>query len=151
MGAFAIADEFVVTPLVRAALESRHDQASGTLMTRPSVRLAVMRLSVTSMLVIRGSLPAAVFIPSLIDESQIVKDELADSIQLLSAKPIVRRQHDRIEPELTRLSLPLGVNMPRFLAVEAVEEESIRADDPLNCWHGIGSCQRNQSTHRILY
>src|SRR5437867_1973086 len=53
------------------AAASLHDQASGTLMTRPSARWAVILSSVTSTRLILASLLAAVLIPCLQNPAQV--------------------------------------------------------------------------------
>src|SRR5438552_2485795 len=63
------------------ASESRHDQARGTLMTRPSARHATISSLVTRTSRMRGSGPAAVLIPRLHDLLVMLSNDLADALR----------------------------------------------------------------------
>src|SRR2546430_13025384 len=71
------------------ASDSRHDHASGTLMTRPSIRCAVIISSVTSMLAIRGSTLTAVLMPYLGDPLFMIDDQTTNLIQFPRAETMV--------------------------------------------------------------
>ena len=64
------------------ASERRHDHASGTLITRPSTKWAVIESSVTSTRAIRDSTLTAVLIPSLDDDRLVLDDMTTDVVQL---------------------------------------------------------------------
>lgn len=72
------------------ASDSRQDQASGTLMTRPSTRFAMISSSVTRTSWMRGSFLAAVFMPHLQNRGAPRADDSADHVQLVSAEAVVR-------------------------------------------------------------
>src|SRR2546425_1667163 len=90
-----------------AAQDNRHDQASGTLITRPSTRSAMISSVVTRTLLMRGSLLAAVFIPSLYNHSQMRLNDSSNNLQLPGVEAMVPSQSERIEPELAGLVLAL--------------------------------------------
>ena len=109
------------------ALANRHDQASGTLTVRLSANCATMASSVTSSVTIRGSLLAAMFIPGLPNMVQIVEDHLPDAIQFLCRETVIVRQDNRLEPEFAYGPVAAYMDVARFITVEAVNEEPIRA------------------------
>src|SRR5438128_5527 len=74
------------------ALANRHDQASGTLIVRPSASWAISASSVTSSVTIRGSLLPAVFIPCLPNTVHVVEDDLPDAVQFLRREAVVVSQ-----------------------------------------------------------
>src|SRR5712691_5050317 len=117
------------------ASESRHDQARGTLMTRPSARHATISSLVTLTSRMRGSGPAAVLIPRLHDLLVMLSNDLADPSQLVSRKPVVAREHQRLQPELARAPVSLHMDVGRLVAIEAGEEEPIRSRDATDAWH----------------
>src|SRR3989475_11971291 len=117
------------------ASESRQDQAKGTLMTRPSARHATISSFVTRTSRIRGSPPAAVVIPRLHDLLVMLSNDLADPSQLVCCKPMVSREHQRVQPELARAPVSLHVDVGRLVAIEAGEEEPIRSGDAPDAWH----------------
>jgi hypothetical protein len=69
------------------ASDSRQDQASGTLITRPSAKYAVIVSSVTSTRRIVGSAASAALMPCLDDEDLMLNDYPSDLI--------VRRRAER--------------------------------------------------------
>src|SRR3989304_1133117 len=87
------------------ASESRHDHASGTLITRPSTRWAVIVSSVTSTRAIRDSTLTAVLIPCLDDRRFVLNDQAANLIQFSRAEPIIPRELDRCQPEFGVLAV----------------------------------------------
>src|SRR5262245_48873766 len=115
---------------------NRHDHASGTLTVRPSANWATMALDVTLSPTKRGSLLAAVLIPCLHHPLQADADDVPNPIQFLRREALVLCQANRFEPELTRFPLAPNVNVPRFIAIEAVEEEPIRTRNAVNRRHG---------------
>src|SRR6266480_774460 len=82
------------------ASESRQDQARGTLMTRPSARCATISSFVTRTSRIRGSPPAAVVIPRLHDLLMMLSNDLAYPSQFVCCKPMVPREHQRVDQNL---------------------------------------------------
>src|SRR6185436_20788718 len=85
----------------------------------------------------RGSLLAAVFMPRLQNDEAMRLDEAPNHVQLMGAEAVVARKTKRIEPELAGLVLALHVNVRRLIAIEAREEEPVRARDSLDSWHSI--------------
>src|SRR5213594_4590687 len=69
--ALTVTDDLVFRRWAGLAAASLHDQASGTLMTRPSARWAVILSSVTSTRLILAPLLAAVLIPCLQNPAQV--------------------------------------------------------------------------------
>lgn len=117
------------------ASESRHDHARGTLMTRPSARRAVIDSSSTVTNMIRGSLIAAVFIPCLQNQLQILNDYRTDPVQLARSKPVVVPKSYRTEPEFAHHALALYMDVHRLAAIETVEKNAIRTADSLDARH----------------
>src|SRR3989475_1481421 len=110
-------------------------EARGTLMTRPSTRCATISSFVTRTSRIRGSPPAAVVIPRLHDLLVMLSNDLAYPSQLVCCKPMVPREHQRVEPELAGVPVSLHVDVGRLVAIEAGEEEPIRSGDATDAWH----------------
>src|SRR6266542_5420196 len=117
------------------ASDRRQDQASGTLMTRPSARCAMISSPVTRTCWMRGSVLATMFIPCLQYHCAMGVDEPADDVQLSGAEAVATSQLDRLEPELAGAVLSLDVHVRRPIAVEAAEEDPIRPRDALDSWH----------------
>src|SRR5688572_18196432 len=117
------------------AAASLHDQASGTLITRPSPRCAVIASSVTSTRSILAPPLAAVLIPRLQYPGPMVFNIRPDDVQLPARESVIQGQRDRLEPELAHHPLAADVHVPRLPAVEAVEKEPIRARDSGNARH----------------
>src|SRR5713226_4363611 len=93
------------------AAASLHDQASGTLMTRPSARWAVMVSSVTSTRLILASLLAAVLIPRLQNPGQMLFNIRPNDVQLPRRESVIAGQGDRLEPELAYHALTADVHV----------------------------------------
>jgi len=93
-----------------------------------------MASSVTSSVTIRGSLPAAMFIPGLPNTVQIVDDDLSNAGQFLCREFIIICQDNGFEPEFANGPVPAHMDVPRFITVETVEEKPERARDTGNCW-----------------
>src|SRR5437870_5930841 len=104
------------------ASESRHDQARGTLMTRPSARHATISSLVTRTSRMRGSGPAAVLMPRLHDLLVMLSNDLADPSQLVSCKPVVAREHQRLQPELARAPVSLHMDVGGSLQSKLVKK-----------------------------
>src|SRR5436309_1329518 len=117
------------------ASDRRQDQASGTLMTRPSARCAMISSPVTRTCWMRGSVLAAMFMPCLQYRCAMGVDEPADDVQLSGAEAVATSQLDRLEPELAGAVLSLDVHVRGLIAVEAGEEDSIGPRDALDSWH----------------
>src|SRR2546427_8987151 len=109
------------------ASESRQDQARGTLMTRPSARCATISSFVTRTSRIRGSPPTAVVIPRLHDLLVMLSNDLAYPSQLVCCKPMVPREHQRVEPELAGVPIWLHEDGGRLVAIEGGEEGPMRS------------------------
>jgi hypothetical protein len=67
------------------------------------------------------------FIPGLLNTVQIVEDDLPDAVQFLCREAVVVRQDNGFEPEFADGPVPAHMDVPRFVTIEAVEEEPIRA------------------------
>jgi hypothetical protein len=76
----AITDDSIIIALSRRASLSRHDHPNGTLMTRPSIRLNVIRSSVTVTVLTRASALTAMLIPSLLNLAQFSFNDRTDLI-----------------------------------------------------------------------
>src|SRR5947207_10001188 len=107
------------------ASDSRHDHASGTLITRPSTRCAVIVSSVTSTRAIRDSTLTAVLMPCLDDRPLVYDDKSTDLIQLARTEPMIPCQGHGRQPKLGVLAIAPDVDVHRLNAVETVEEERI--------------------------
>jgi hypothetical protein len=108
------------------ASDRRHDQATGTLMERPSANSAVIESSVTRMAIIRGVSLTTMLIPSLQNLLPMFHNQPADAVQFGGRKPLVEAEHDRFQPELSDHMLTPNMHMLRLVAVEAVEKEPVR-------------------------
>src|SRR5438105_4681876 len=95
-----------------------------------------MASSVTSSVTMRGSLLAAMLIPGLPNSVQIVEDDLPDAVQVLGREAIIVRQNNGFEPEFADGSVSAHMDVPRFVTVETVKEEPIRAGDAGDCRQG---------------
>src|SRR5437870_8671167 len=93
------------------ASERRHDQARGTLMTRPSARDATISSFVTRTSRIRGSAPAAVVIPCLHDLLVMLPNDLTDpSVRVLQTHGSARASTGPARNDKLRISrAPAGV------------------------------------------
>jgi hypothetical protein len=78
-------------------------------------------------------------IPGSNDCRLVLDDDSADFIQLSRAEPMIPRQADRRQPELRVLTIAADVHVHRFIAVEAVEKEPVRAGDVRNARHSVWS------------
>jgi len=85
-------------------------------------------------LVFFGDLRVEVRLPGLQTVFPIRFDKPLDFVQLTSIETIVRRQFDRIKPELRFLLRRLDVNMGRLRALVAEKVESKSADSQ-HCRH----------------
>src|SRR5439155_15254743 len=100
-------------------------------MIRPSARDATISSFVTRTSRIRGSAAAAVLILCLHDLLVMRPNDLADPGQLVCCKPMVPREHQWVQPELAGTPLSFYVDVRRFVAIEAGEEEPIWSPMPL--------------------
>ena len=85
--------------------------------------------SVTSTDETRGSFCAAVLIPNLTDSIQMFDDHPSDTIEFLRAEAVIGTHLNWLYPKLADAAISLNMNMPRFAAIKAVEEKTIRAID----------------------
>ena len=53
----------------------------------------------------------------------------------MCCKPMVPREHQRVQPELAGTPLSFYVDVRRFVAIEAREEEPISSWDAADAWH----------------
>src|SRR5262245_2580458 len=104
-------------------------------MVRPSARCAVTRSSVTSTVRIRGSFLATVVMPCLQDAPQVLQNKGANPIQFAWRKAMIGTQCDRCQPKFTDHTLPAHMDMRRFMAIKAVEEQTVGAWDIGNRGH----------------
>src|SRR5690348_15771125 len=117
------------------ASDSRHDQANGTLITRPSDNRATISFLVMRTSSIRGSLFAAVLIPRLQYRCAMRHDDPADHIQLPGSKTVIACQLQRLKPELASLVFLLDMDVRRLAAIETREEEPVRPGNTANARH----------------
>src|SRR5262245_44304784 len=114
---------------------NRHDQANGTLITRPSTRWKVICSSVTETPLTRGSALTAVLIPRLLNLCQFCHDDGTDLVQLTSRKCVILRQRDGLQPKLAHHSFPTNMHMHWLVAVETVEVKPIGSGNILDGGH----------------
>jgi hypothetical protein len=93
------------------ASESRHDQASGTLITRPSIKWAVIVSSVTSTWSMRDSTLTAELMPGLGDSLFVDPNETPDLVQFPCAETGIPCHRDGRQPELCLLSIVTNMHM----------------------------------------
>ena len=62
-------------------------------------------------------------------------DDSANPIQLSGAEAVITGKSKRLKPEFAGLVLALYMNVRRFIAVKAREEEPIRPGDTSDSWH----------------
>jgi hypothetical protein len=74
-------------------------------------------------------------IPCLHKRIAIGADDRSDRAELPGRKPVVLAQSYGFEPEFADKFLALNVDMLRFIAVEAVEEESVWSCDTFHGSH----------------
>ena len=117
------------------ASDNRQDHASGTLITRPSARCAMISSLVTRMSWTTGSLLATMFMPGLQNRSSMLLDRASNHIQVPGAEAVVASKSEWNEPELTGLVLALDMHVRWFITVEAREKETIRSWNPCDSWH----------------
>ena len=117
------------------ASDSRHDHARGTLMLRPSVRCAVIRSSVTSTVLARGSRSglATVLTPRLQHLAPELKHDPPNRRKVVTGETLAANALEGIQPYLTACSIALDVDVRSLVAVEAVEIEPKWAWNP---WDG---------------
>jgi hypothetical protein len=97
-----------------------------------------MASAVTSTLAARGSATTTVFIPRLHQNELVRLNDPPDGIKLHSRETMVAGQLNRTEPVLAYIPIALHMNMNGLGAIEADEEQAIRAERPKNSW--LGSC-----------
>src|ERR1044071_4531211 len=83
------------------ASESRHDHVNGTLMVRPSARLAMISSPVTRTETALGSLfgRAAVLTPCLLDTEPMLQDNTPNLGQLSTREARARNDGNRLQPD----------------------------------------------------
>lgn len=65
-------------------------------------------------------------------------DDPTDHTQLLSPETVIPGQTQRFQSEFARPVLAFHVNVRRFVAVEAREEQPIWSRNTLDTWHSAG-------------
>jgi hypothetical protein len=73
--------------------------------------------------------------PCLDDASVVLDDYAPDLVELARAEASIPRQNHGIEPELSLIPFMSNVNVHRFGAIEAVEEEPVRSRNISNARH----------------
>src|SRR3990172_834802 len=117
------------------ASDSRHDHARGTLITRPSINLAVIVSSVTSTCAIRCSTLTAVLMPRLDNGRVVFNNKMTDLVEFSRTESMIPRQGHGRQPELRVLPVPTNVDVHRFVAVETIEIEPIWPLNAGDCGH----------------
>ena len=64
-------------------------------------------------------------LPCCQDQRKIASDQLAYSVEFVTAKPVVALKSHWLEPEFAVMSIALDLHVHRFVAIEAKEEEAI--------------------------
>src|SRR5213594_556233 len=118
-------------------------------MTRPSARDATISSFVTRTSRIRGSAAAAVVIPRLHDLLVVLPNGGSGSARVL--QPMVPRENQRVQPELAGTPLSFYVDVRRFVAIEAGEEESIWSGDATDAWHSGAPAHPSRSHSDISW
>jgi hypothetical protein len=75
------------------------------------------------------------FMPSLQNSSAVAPNEAPEQVQLTGVEAVAARETKRLEPELARTALTLHVDVRRFTAVEAREEEPVWTGNSSDPWH----------------
>lgn len=122
------------------ASRRRQDHVKGTVMRRPSTSTATISLSVTSIVPIRGSVVAAMCIPSLHDSISMAAHQFLDRAQFDRVEAAIIRQRKWIEPELAHAAFTPDMNMRTLRTVEAVEKQSVGAEVASDRRHGSYIC-----------
>jgi hypothetical protein len=79
-------------------------------------------------------------IPSLLNLAQIPFNDVTNPIQVASVEAVIVRRLNAFKPELARQSFMTDMNVRGFIAIEAVEIETVRARDALNGRHVGRTC-----------
>lgn len=62
-------------------------------------------------------------------------NDSSNEVQLPGIETVIASQTERLKPELASLLLTFNMYVWRLIAVEASEEEAIRAWNPFDAWH----------------
>jgi hypothetical protein len=73
--------------------------------------------------------------PCLHDAREIRLHQASNTVQFHGGEAVVRGKDQRLQPEFAQPVFSLNVHVPRFVAVEAVEEEPVRTRDVLDGGH----------------
>lgn len=130
------------------ASDSLHDQASGTLISRPSESTATIASSVTFSVTIRGS--STVLMPNLYDLREAIHYQFPNLIEFLRTEAIIPRERYRFKPKLARAAIALNMHMHGLVAIEAIKEQPVRSRDIRNRWHRFiaAVCSRRRGSCR---
>jgi hypothetical protein len=132
------------------ASSRRGNHTKGTDTIRPSSKTTVSESSEHDASTANASLVSTeTGIPFLHQEFSTLFHELSNLRQFVAPKTSVRRQRDRIEPELRVPPGVRDVNVRRLAVLQTVEEEPVAAD-PQQGWHGCSLLRlRDQGTGRL--
>src|SRR5262245_9718120 len=101
--------------------------ASGTIRLRPSARSTVNLSSVTVTCTMPGSVSSTkVVMPRLKESYLVLHHKSCDTAYLVCAKAAIGHKRHRLQPELGHGPLPLHMDVRRFPAVRAEENETVR-------------------------
>jgi hypothetical protein len=95
----------------------------------------VISSSETLTVLISGSGAAAVSAPRISYDSTMVRNQCADAVEFLGREPSVCSKCKWLDPELAALAVAFHVHMRRLIAIETIEEESVRSGDVRNGGH----------------
>src|SRR5215831_16502993 len=102
--------------------------ASGTTRLRPSAKSTVNLSSVTVTCTATGSVSSTkVVMPRLKESCLVLHNKPHDTADLVSSKATIDHEYHRLQPELGHGPLPLHMDVRRFPAVGAEENETVRA------------------------
>jgi len=101
-----------------------------------------MLSEVTLMLRIRGSVLTTMFMPRLNDDLIISRNQPPNQVQLPRVKAMITGKLYGFQPKFTVSSLAPYMDVDRFVAIEAVEEEPEWSRDVLDSGHSPTSSFR---------
>jgi hypothetical protein len=117
------------------ASDSLHDQASGTLISRPSDSTATIASSVTFSVTIRGS--STVLMPYLDHLCEALHYQFPNLIEFLRTESIIPRKRNWFKPKLARAAIAFDMHMHELVTIEAIKEQPVRSRDIRNRRHRL--------------
>ncbi len=93
--------------------------------------------SVTSILLMRGSVVAAMLIPALYYSNPVLADQLGNQTKFDRVESVIIRQRHGVQPEFADAALSLRVHVTRLRAVQAVKVQLVRTKRPLDSERGV--------------